>query len=216
MYDKQTAKLIRWSERMGAWISLEDWTEGKDTFPGYEAPMLEPDWERGPAFRKLVKAQWGMVPDWAKDASFGRKNAYNARAETLLDKPTFRTAFRRRRCIVPATAFYERANGRWVRFSPVADVLPIAGLYEPPNRHCPLPTFAMVTTEPNDLVSDVQDRMPVVLSPEDVERWLDPDAGVGELRTLLTPCPPDWLTVEDAGPIARSQAVATPSLFDDL
>jgi putative SOS response-associated peptidase YedK len=210
-YQKGQNQLIRWSEQIEAWLALEDWAEGEDTFPGTLAPVVAPDLEHG---RAMISAQWGIVPPWAKDASFGKKNAYNARAETLLEKPTFRAAFKKRRCVVPATAFFERKLGRWIRFAAVGGVLPLAGLYEAANALCNVPSFALVTTDPNEVVSEVQDRMPVVLAAEDLLRWLDPETDLGELRRLLGPCPPDWMTAEDAGPIGKKIA-KDKSLFDE-
>ena len=178
-----------------------------DAFPGSETPILLS--EKGEEV--LVTACWGLVPPWAKDPDFGRKNAYNARAETVAEKPSFRAAFRYRRCVVPAAAFYERTEGRWVRLSPKdGDSFALAGLSEHANEASAVRTFTMVTTEPNERVADVHDRMPVVLAPEDVGAWLDPKADPRELHALLLPCPPEWLTVEDAGPVGgRRQEKAT-------
>ena len=212
-YQKGTERLVLWSRAVDAWVYYDDWQAGDDTYPGYEAPIITVDWERGPL--RPVRAQWGLTPAWAKDANFGRKFAYNARCETLLEKPTWRTAMRKHRCIVPANAFYERSEGRWIRFTAVAPAVPFAGLYEPPNAHCALPTFAIVTTEPNELITPFQDRMPVVLADADMARWLDPEAGMDELRSLLVPAPPDWFTVEDAGPIRPEKPRASASLFED-
>ena len=169
-----------------------------DAFPGSETPILLP--EDGEEI--LVPARWGLVPPWAKSPDFGRKNAYNARAETIAEKPSFRAAFRHGRCVVPAKAFYERMEGRWIRLSPKdGDSFALAGLSERANDVSPVRTFTMVTTEPNERVADVHDRMPVVLATDDVGAWLDPEADPRELHALLLPSPPERLTVEDAGPV---------------
>jgi putative SOS response-associated peptidase YedK len=194
-------------------MSLNDSLEVNDTFPGQVAPIIVPQSKDRPTF---IEAQWGMVPAWAKDANYGKKYSYNARSETLLEKPTFRTAFKKRRCIVPATAFYERMAGRWVRFMATEEVLPIAGLYEPPNSLCDYPSFTFITTDPNEVVGEVQDRMPVVLDLEDIPRWLDQNADVNELRTLLIPCPPSWTRVEDAGPIRPPKQATDPQPINRL
>ena len=177
-----------------------------DAFPGSETAILIP--ENGEEL--LVGARWGLVPPWAKSPDFGRKNAYNARAETVAEKPSFRAAFRHGRCVVPAAAFYERAEGRWIRLSPKEGEtsFALAGLSERANDVSPVRTFTMVTTEPNEAVADVHDRMPVVLAPEDVGAWLDPEADPSELHALLLPCPPEWLSVEDAGPVGGRRPVA--------
>jgi putative SOS response-associated peptidase YedK len=165
----------------------------RDRFPGDEAGIVKPEGE-------VVAARWGLQPAWAKDANFGRKNAYNARAETIAEKPTFRNAFRHRRCLIPAAAFYERSEGHWFRMSPRQnESFSIAGLWEPGDEA----TFTMVTTEPNRAIADVQDRMPVLLGPAEIEAWLSPETSLGELRALMVPCPPTWVAVEDVGPIGR-------------
>lgn len=181
---------------------------GGDHFPGDESEVFA-------AGGEVLLARWGLQSAWAKEADFGKRSAYNARAETVAEKPTFRSAFRHRRCVVPAAAFYERAEGRWLRISPTEEVsFAIAGLWEEPNEHTHgLPTFTMVTTEPNLLVGEVHDRMPVVLSASDVEGWVDPRADVRDLHGLLVPCPPEWLRIEDAGAVGGRRRAEEPRLF---
>lgn len=180
-----------------------------DLFPGEVGGFATRDSE-------LVEARWGLQPSWAKDPHFGKRNAYNARSETLSEKPTFRSAFRLRRCVIPAGAFYERAEGRWLRVEPAqGDLFLFAALWEEPNEATEgLPTYTMVTTTPNEAVEEVHDRMPVVLSPEGAGGWMDPDAVLDDLRALLAPCPPEWTRIEDAGPISRKKAKdEEPGLF---
>ncbi|RYG24689.1 SOS response-associated peptidase [bacterium] len=176
-----------------------------DHFPGDQGEFIK-------AGGELTVGRWGLQPSWAKDRNFGKRNAYNARAETVAEKPTFRNAFRHRRCLVPAAAFYERSEGHWFRMSPREDeAFLIAGLWEPGDEE---PTYTMVTTEPNHAIADVQDRMPVLLDGGQAEAWLSPEAPFEELRSLMVPCPPSWVTVEDAGPIQRRPSKAETSLFD--
>lgn len=207
---------MEWSRELNVWADWSDRDDVEDRFPGSAGHVLAAK----PGGLAMMQGQWGMIPAWAKDASFGKKNAYNARGETLLEKPTFRSAFKLRRCVVPASAFYEQDAGRWVRFSANAGILPMAGLYEPANRLCHLPSYAVVTTDPNSVVSPIQDRMPVVLSPEDVTRWLDPETEISELRAMLAPCPPDWFVAMDDGPIGKKKRAVEPTnlnnLFDDV
>ena len=168
----------------------------RDRFPGDVAAYVAHGGE-------VVEGRWGLQPAWAKDPHFGRKNAYNARAETVAEKPTFRTAYRHRRCVVPAAAFYERAEGRWLRVLPREGSFAIAGLFEEG-------TFTMVTTEPNLAIAELHDRMPVILDPSDVAGWLDPEADPRELHALLVPCPPEWTTVEDAGSVGGRRTLPDP------
>jgi len=145
--------------------------------------------------------RWGLVPAWAKDLSFGSK-AINARSETAPDKPAFRDAFRRRRCLVPADGFYEWSASEGGRRHPFlirrVDRRPFAfaGLWErwaPPGAD-PVETFTILTTTPNAVVARLHDRMPVILPREAFAPWLDPDLrDVDALRPLLVPAPAaDW------------------------
>ena len=181
--------------------SLEDPSASGDRFPGDEGSFVVEGGE-------IVVGRWGLQPAWAKDERFGRRNAYNARAETVAEKPTFRVAFRQRRCLVPLGAFYERAVGRWLRVSPAGDgPFLVAGLWEAPNeRTHGLPTYTMVTTEPNLAIADLHDRMPVILAAEDAGDWTDPEADPRRLHALLLPCPPEWTRVADAGPVGRPKS----------
>jgi len=149
--------------------------------------------------RRLGSFRWGLVPWFAKDATGGAK-MINARAETVADKPAFRRALERRRCILPADGFYE-----WLRtgkerlpqlFTAGDDsVLAFAGLWEvwrpkdDPDAE-PLRTCTIITTSANATMRPIHDRMPVVLPPDVWDRWLDPSPlPVAELTSLLVPAP---------------------------
>ncbi len=147
--------------------------------------------------REMVLARWGLIPSWAKDPSVGAR-MINARSETIADKPAFRAAFRRRRCLVPADGFYEwqAVNGKkQPYYIELRDHGPfaIAGLWE----HWQAPTgeeiesCTLLTTDANDLVRPLHDRMPVILAPEDYALWLDPAVSDPVLPAqLLRPFPP--------------------------
>jgi putative SOS response-associated peptidase YedK len=134
-----------------------------------------------PKGRRLVMMRWGLVPSWARDAKIGNR-LINAQAETLTEKPAFRSAFRSRRCLVLADGYYEWAKGRGGK-QPMRFVLKdrgsfaFAGLWESwaPRRKeateavC---TFTVITTRPNQLAAEVHDRMPAILRPRDEEVWL--------------------------------------------
>ena len=139
----------------------------------------------------LGPAKWGLVPAWAKDAKSGVK-AINARAETCTSSPLFKNAYRSgRRCLVPASGFYEwkkQPSGKQPYYITSADgsLLAFAGLWEQwrmPDGNT-LTTYSVITGEPNDVVRPLHDRMPVILTPDDYDKWLgDPDP-----RELLRPC----------------------------
>jgi putative SOS response-associated peptidase YedK len=162
----------------------------------------------------LSRARWGLVPSWAKDVSIGDR-MINARAEGIADRPAFKRAFERRRCLVPADAFYEwetlpsATGSKRPRKRPVlvrrrdAEPMAFAGLWEVWREHEDdewLRTCSIVTTRANDLLVPVHDRMPVLLPDGEWERWLDPDESADELEALLVPAPDDQLemyTVSD-------------------
>ena len=142
---------------------------------------------------------WGLIPSWAKDPSIGAK-MINARAETAPEKPSFRSAFKRRRCIVPMDGFYEwqKAGGSKIpHFIHQPDRLPfgVAGLWEV--WHSPdggaVASCTLLTTEPNRFMATLHNRMPVILDPQDYEQWLHDDRP-DQLRHLLRPCADDLLT----------------------
>ncbi len=146
--------------------------------------------------RALREFRWGLVPSWAKDPSIGNR-MINARAETVAEKPSFRTALRKRRCVVPATGFYEwrrEGTGKTPFLFRARDgsTLALAGLWETwrsPDGEV-RDTFTIVTTTPNPLLAAFHDRMPVVLDGEGVEAWLDvAPAEPASLLPLLRPCP---------------------------
>ncbi|PJF30139.1 MAG: hypothetical protein CUN52_04850 [Phototrophicales bacterium] len=147
--------------------------------------------------KTLTLQKWGLIPSWSKDPSIA-SSLINARAETLHEKPSFRTAFKRRRCLIPATGFYEWGKGEGKTKQPyyihLADnqIFAFAGLWE--TWHSPdgdmVETCTIITTEPNDLIRPLHHRMAVILDPHDYELWLSPDElPPSALMPLLNPYP---------------------------
>jgi putative SOS response-associated peptidase YedK len=143
--------------------------------------------------RGLALITWGLVP---RDALGGERGFINARAESAWQKPSFSEAFARRRCLVPATGFYEwqklgaKRRQPWLIRLASGRVFAFAGLWEPAAAKGGTPTCAILTTEPNELARRVHDRMPVILPPEGYATWLDPGVTSAEaLRPLLGPYP---------------------------
>ena len=175
----------------------------RDHFGLDDDPAWSPRWNIAPTQQVATLRQhrsepkrifglmrWGLVPYWAKDAGIGMKTI-NAMAETAAEKPAFRDAMKWRRCLVPADGFYE-----WKRTGPRekqpyqfamfnGESFAFAGLWErwntPDNQS--VESCTILTTKPNALVSDVHDRMPAILRPEDYDLWLDP--GITEPRRVL-------------------------------
>ena len=175
--------------------------------------------------RHLDPLHWGLVPIWAKDASIGNKLT-NARAESVTEKPSFRDAFAKRRCIIPADGFYEwqRRESTKQPFAIVPSsageassnqppLFAFAGLWERwkhPTTSEILRSFAIITTSPNGVMAPIHDRMPVILDPADWARWLGEEtASKDDLLGLLKPAPDDTMR---AYPI--SARVNSPK-FDD-
>jgi putative SOS response-associated peptidase YedK len=164
--------------------------------------------------------RWGLVPSWARDPSIGNR-MINARSETAAQKPSFRVPFRRGRCLVPADGFFEWRNegGRKVPFwIHMEDRGPftLAGLWdrwEGPEGEA-LETFTILTTESNELLRPIHDRMPVIVAPEARARWLDPGTSVQELQALLRPFPSRTLAVREVSTRANSPRNDDPSILD--
>ena len=134
--------------------------------------------------RLLEAMTWGLVPSWAKDPSGARP--INARAETIFDKPMFRNAIRRRRCLIPADGFYEwRTEPQRKQPYHIGMVdgalFAFAGIWEYWARapEEPRVTCAIIVTQANELMARIHERMPVIIAPEDYARWLDPECGSG-------------------------------------
>jgi len=150
------------------------------------------------AVREMVLLRWGLIPFWAKDPGIGAR-MINARAETVAEKPAFRAAFRRRRCLVVADGFYEwqKQNGWkqpfYIRLQggkPFA----FAGLWEfwKGDDDTAIESCTLLTTQPNEVLRPLHNRMPVILHPKDYALWLDPEVQESDrLQALLRPYPPD-------------------------
>ena len=145
--------------------------------------------------RELVLLHWGLIPSWADDPSIGNR-MINARAESVGDKPSFRSAFKKRRCLVLADGYYEWQKQRTKKqpfYIHRRDDGPFAfaGLWEHWKRPGsePVESCTIITTDANELTRAIHDRMPVILHPKDYAVWLDPDIqDRSRLEPLLVPC----------------------------
>jgi putative SOS response-associated peptidase YedK len=179
--------------------------------------------------RRLDIMYWGLVPQWADSPSIGSR-MINARAETVATKPSFRSAFRRRRCIVPVDGFYE-----WVpvpgqkKKQPMfvtarsREPLAIAGLWETwrakdaPEDESPLRSCTIITGEPNSLIAPLHDRMPVILQRGSWDAWLDPaNADVDSLQSMLVPAPEDLLEYWPVSTDVNNVRAKNAHLIDEL
>ncbi len=159
--------------------------------PTQQAPVIR----AGPEGREVAMLRWGLVPSWASDLKVGTK-MINARGETAAQKPAFRSAFKQRRCLVPATGFFEW-QGEPGRKTPYAITVPgrpvfaFAGLWESwrGGDAEAVETFTVITTEPNEQVARIHDRMPVILAEADYDAWLfdTPEAAQSLIRPYALP-----------------------------
>ena len=176
----------------------EDWRPRFNLAPSQPAGVVV-----DPSTRNLGWMKWGLVPGWAKDPEIGNR-LINARSETLAEKPSFRQAFARRRCLIPADGFYEwqhpaggKGRGRPHHIH-LASGQPffLAGLWErwQTKKTEPLLTFTIITTQANELIASIHDRMPVILTGEMAWDWLQPHS-IDELARFLRPYPARYMEI---------------------
>lgn len=170
--------------------------------------------------RRLTASHWGLVPSWADDPSIGSR-MINARAETVAEKPAYRAAYRRRRCIIPVSGFYE-----WVQMPATRhkqpmyitarneSMLTFAGLWElwkAPDGST-LRSCSIITTTPNDTIAPYHDRMPVILDRADWWTWTDPKSS--SVAQLLRPAPDDLLQLWPVSTEVNSARSSGPQLIE--
>ncbi len=166
--------------------------------------------------------QWGLVPFWAKDAKIGSR-MINARSETVREKPAWRSAFRKRRCLILADGFFEwkkTSDGKQPMYIRMRDDRPycFAGLWESNNKTgAPLETCTIVTTGPNELLQPIHDRMPVILPRPHHDAWLDPQfEDLDYLQSLLQPYPADEMEVWPVSPQVNKPAFNNPACIEPV
>jgi len=199
-------------------VELEDmpwFAPSYNAAPQSTQPVVRLNEETGKP--EITLMRWGLVPYWAKDPKIGY-TTINARAEEITEKPLYREAVKRRRCLIPADAFYE-----WQKLGPMAkkpfafgllsgEPYAFAGLWERwrPKEGEPLETFTILTTDPNELAERVHDRMPVILEPRDYARWMEPADPVRLPVDLLRPFPAEkmrsWPVNERVGNVRNDDA----------
>lgn len=194
-----------------------------ETFPGFTTPAadeMRPRYNIAPSQQVAVVAnngdnsveffQWGLIPSWAKDPKIGNR-MINARSETLAEKPSFRTPYKRRRCLILTDGFYEwkaepgskTKTPHYIRLKSEKPFA-FAGLWEawsPNIDDDPLLSCTIITTSPNSLMETIHRRMPVILEPDSYQQWLDPsDQSPTQLDGLLKSYPAEEM---EAYPVSR-------------
>jgi putative SOS response-associated peptidase YedK len=214
--------------RFGLWVPPDDLEQRFDaelTFeyePRYniapEGPGIAAVRDETP--REIDRLQWGLLPAWVDDPD-EFPDLINARAESLAEKPSFREAYEHRRCLIPASSFYEWTDrrGRSVpyRVGPTdQEVFAMAGLWETGSVNGEtVATAAIITTDANEVVTDIHDRMPVILDPHDESRWLaadEPDAFDG----VLNPYPADRMAAYEVSPAVNDATNDGSSVIDPV
>jgi putative SOS response-associated peptidase YedK len=177
-----------------------------------DVPALEPRYNIAPTQdvlavradasgrRRVAALRWGLVPQAAKDPKVGSR-MINARSETAGTRAAFRNLLRTRRCVVPASGFYEWKGMGRVRqpfaIKPRAGLVAVAGLWDTwEGGGGRLETCTLLTTEPNARIAEIHDRMPVLLDREQLSAWLDPERPADDVAALLRPYPADRLVID--------------------
>jgi len=171
--------------------------------PGQDLPVIS-----GADPEILSFYHWGLIPSWAKDPSIGNK-LINARAETITEKPSFRNAFKNRRCLVPADGFFEWKKDRnktpfRIRLKDQSPFT-MAGIWDQWTRPdgTVIRSFSILTTGPNEMMAAIHNRMPVILHPEDEHRWIAPQPDPS-LVSLLKPFPSEMMEAYSVSKLVNS------------
>lgn len=209
----------RLRERFGVDFDEIDFRPRYNLAPMQYAPVIrEVDRER-----HVALLRWGLLPSWARDPAIATR-LFNARAETAATKPSFRAAFKTRRCLIPADGFYEWApaatGGKQPHFIHLASGAPmaLAGLWE----HWSAPageevsTFTILTIDANERLAPIHDRMPVILPPETWSLWLNPTRTPAQVASLLRPYPSDSMRLWPVAKRIGSSRVDDAALIEPL
>lgn len=215
------AVTVGWEDRFRAKQKGLELRPRYNVAPSQQVPIVRDDPDE-PGTRAIVPMRWGLVPSWAKEAKTGY-STINARAEGLTTSPAYRGPVRHRRCLVPATGFYEWKQEGSRRLPYYIDrkdhqLFAMAGLYD--IWHGPettLASFTIVTIPANEVVSPVHDRMPAVLSRENEDRWMQQDPLSGdELARILATRPTPELEAYRVSPRVNSPTTEGPDLIEPV
>lgn len=188
-------------ERWVDLLQVPSWPDGWQPRYNVAPTQMTACIRQSSADREAVLMKWGLIPSWAKEARIGAR-MINARSETAAQKPSFRSAVKKRRCLIPADGFFEwekidsKTKQPWLIHFKDHTPFAFAGLWEswkPPNAvddsSGPVLSCSILTAASNTEMAEIHDRMPVVIEPEDYSTWLSPDASVGQVQRLMQPHP---------------------------
>jgi len=201
-------------------------TKNYNVSPSHKVAVVRLHAESGQ--RDAVLFRWGLIPSWAKDMKIGFQ-CINAKAETISEKPAFRSAFRKKRCLIVADGFYEwqkttrdgKERKQAMRICRKdRDLFAFAGLWErwegDGGRDEPIESCTIITTAPNELMRAIHNRMPVILPPDAYEQWLDPLSQPEALRMLLRSCPSEDLEAYPVTALVGNPRNNAPALLDRI
>lgn len=185
-----TEKIEKLKAFYDAFSDIDEWRGSYNIAPTQRAPVLV-ETDKG---REIRLMKWGLLPHWAKDAKVGA-SMINARSETVAEKPAFRDSFKKRRCIVPVTGFYEWKTVEKQKFptyfTPKEGFFSFCGMWSvwksPEGEE--IETFSIITTTANAVVAKTHDRMPVAITSNMIGAWLGADTPSDELQSFLAPYP---------------------------
>lgn len=185
------------SERFNVEVFAELYKPSYNCAPSQNLPVIT-----NSQSQKISFLKWGLIPFWAKDPKVGFRNI-NTRSETISEKPSFKNAFGRRRCLIPANGFYEWNKDKipYRIFLKNEELFAMAGIYEKWKNAegKELDTFSIITTTANEAIKDIHHRMPVILKPEDEKSWLFEE----DEKTLLNLLAPLEKSLIDLYPISK-------------
>lgn len=213
----QTSKLTRYASLFNASAGVMPGPRYNiaPTMPILACRLSEMGW------RELVLLRWGLIPSWSKDPKTGY-STINARAETVAIKPAYRSAFKKRRCLIPADGFYEWKAARprklpYFIHRKDGEPFAFAGLWEHWHKEGEsIESATIIVTTANSLVSTIHDRMPVIVDPKDYAQWLDPESTQDDLLALLKPCPAKDMEAYPVGLAVNTPSNDGPELIEPL
>ena len=230
----QTSSVDSLAERFGvAETPAEPLVPDYNVTPRASVPIVRERARDDPPTRVLSVVRWGLVPSWAKSPSVGDRQI-NARAESITERPAYRRAMQKRRCIVPADAFYEwkkpdvgrapkvpyairRRDGTTLAFAGLWEIWRHREVADDDDPDAWLRTCAIVTTQANAVLAPIHDRMPVVLDEGDWDQWLDPrEEDVDALVGLLRPSPDEWFDVFEVSTRVNKPENNDPELLEPI
>ncbi|MCH8904692.1 MAG: SOS response-associated peptidase [Bacteroidetes bacterium] len=161
--------------------------------------------------------RWGLIPFWSKDKSISYK-MINARAETLMEKPSYKTLIKRKRCLVLADGFYEwmKKDGGKIPYRVTMkdeNAFAFAGLWDVWNKEETIYSFTIITLKPNKMMANIHDRMPAILLPEEEKLWIDPELSGDDAMKLLNPYPDDAMKAYPVSKLVNSPGNNEPDIL---